>query len=252
MCRLLGLIANKPVDLEFSLERFKELAREHPDGWGMGWYEEGEAKVFKQAISALDPGSKLPQLSKSVTSRIFICHVRRASCGGAREENSHPFKFDNWIFAHNGTVNRGQLRRKLRGRYAERIAGETDSEVYFRWLLQCIEEEGEVEKGIRVAVEEARKSTNEALNFLLSDGEHLYAFRYGESLYKLRREPGELEEFSYTSSETGALLKSKLLRGERAFLVCSERLTEERWEEVEEGSLLRIGGDLGVREVRVL
>jgi len=247
MCRLLGLMVNRPVDLEFSLERFKELAREHPDGWGMGWYEEGKARVFKQAISALDQGSKLPQLSKSVISRIFLCHVRRASCGKAKEENSHPFKFDNWIFAHNGTVNREQLR----GRYVEGIAGETDSEVYFRWLLQCIEEEGEVEEGIRVAVEEAQRSAKGALNFLLSDGEHLYAFRYGESLHKLRREPGEPGEFSYTSSETGALLESKLLRGEKAFLVCSEKLTE-RWEEVEEGSLLKVGGDLGVREVRVL
>jgi len=252
MCRLLGLIANKPVDLEFSLERFRELAKKHPDGWGMGWYEEGEARVFKQKISALDPQSKLLQLSKSVMSRIFLCHVRRASCGEPREENSHPFMFDNWIFAHNGTVNREQLRRKLRGRYAEGIAGETDSEVYFRWLLQCIEEEGEVEEGIRVAVEEAQGSAKGALNFLLSDGEHLYAFRYGESLHKLRREPGGPGELSYTSSETGVLLKSKLLRGERAFLVCSERLTKEGWEEVEEGSLLRVGGDLRVREVRVL
>jgi len=251
MCRLLGLIANKPVDLEFSLGKFRELARKHPDGWGMGWYEEGEARVFKQAIPASDLGSKLPQLSKSVKSRIFLCHVRRASCGKPREENSHPFRFDNWIFAHNGTVDREQLRRKLRGRYAEGIAGETDSEVYFRWLLQCIEEEGEVEEGIRMAVEEARKSAK-GLNFLLSDGKHLYAFRYGKSLHKLRREPGESGELSYTSSETGALLKSKLLLGERAFLVCSERLTKEGWEEVEEGSLLRVGGDLRVREVRVL
>ncbi len=33
MCRLLGLVANKPVDLEFSLERFKEFATFQPDGW---------------------------------------------------------------------------------------------------------------------------------------------------------------------------------------------------------------------------
>jgi glutamine amidotransferase len=248
MCRLLGLIANKPVDLEFSLERFKLMAREHPHGWGMGWYEGGEAMIFKQEISALDPESRLPHLSKSVRSSIILCHVRRASRGGVKEENSHPFRFDNWIFAHNGTVHREQLRRKLRGRYAERIAGETDSEVYFRWLLQCLEGEGRVEEGIGVAVEEARRSAKGALNFLLSDGEHLYALRCGESLYRLRREPGEL----CSSPETGALLRSKLLRGERAVLVCSERLTEEGWEEVGEGNLLRVGGDLRVREVRLL
>ncbi len=53
MCRLLGLIANKTVDLEFSLTRFRKFAKDNPDGWGIGWYEEdGSAKVFKQGISA--------------------------------------------------------------------------------------------------------------------------------------------------------------------------------------------------------
>ncbi len=54
MCRLIGVIANKPVDLEFSLERFKNFAKWNPDGWGIGWYEEkGTAKVFKQRLSAV-------------------------------------------------------------------------------------------------------------------------------------------------------------------------------------------------------
>ena len=35
MCRLLGVIANQPVDLEFSLERFKKFANCNPDGWGI-------------------------------------------------------------------------------------------------------------------------------------------------------------------------------------------------------------------------
>ncbi len=32
MCRLLGVIANKPVDLEFSLTRFRRFGEENPDG----------------------------------------------------------------------------------------------------------------------------------------------------------------------------------------------------------------------------
>lgn len=51
MCRLLGVIANKPVDLEFSFLKadkpFRELGRTNPDGWGIGWYENGLAKVDK-------------------------------------------------------------------------------------------------------------------------------------------------------------------------------------------------------------
>jgi hypothetical protein len=64
MCRLLGLVANKPVDLEFSLVKFKEFASWNPDGWRIGWYENKKAKIFKQGISAISDESQLPKLSK--------------------------------------------------------------------------------------------------------------------------------------------------------------------------------------------
>jgi len=44
MCRLLGIIANKLVDLEFSLERFKEFASQNPDGWGLDGSRRGNPK----------------------------------------------------------------------------------------------------------------------------------------------------------------------------------------------------------------
>jgi len=38
MCRLFGLTANKPVDVEFSLleadKPFRNLGEKNPDGWG--------------------------------------------------------------------------------------------------------------------------------------------------------------------------------------------------------------------------
>jgi len=47
MCRLLGLVANKPVDIEFSLQRFKKFAKNNPDGWGIGWYENNSPMSFQ-------------------------------------------------------------------------------------------------------------------------------------------------------------------------------------------------------------
>jgi len=47
MCRLLGLVANKSVDLKFSLKRFKDFSKSNPNGWGIGWYENNYSNVFK-------------------------------------------------------------------------------------------------------------------------------------------------------------------------------------------------------------
>jgi len=249
MCRLLGIIANKPVDLEFSLTRFREKAKYNPDGWGIGWYEGGEARIFKQGVSALSPESRFQELSRSVRSKIIICHVRKGTHGMPAERNSHPFRHGCWIFAHNGCVDRDSLLSRLEERYIREISGGTDSEVYFYWLLQCIDRDGI--RGMEEAVRVARRGSG-GLNFLLSDGRKLYVFRHGFFLYVLRRDPGQGEMWC-TSAETGALLKSKLLREEKSVFVCSEKLTsDERWIEVKDGSLLTVDEDLSVTERKIL
>jgi len=258
MCRLLGVIANKPVDLEFSLGRFRKHAEQNPDGWGIGWYDEGKAKIFKEAISALQT-DKLPALSKQVKSKIIIAHVRKGTRGAPSEVNSHPFVYDNWIFAHNGSLDGDRLLHLLAEKYRSELKGETDSEIYFYWLLQCIEEKsGKVEDGIKAAIDEIMKGFYGGLNFLLSDGTNLYAFRYSKqsrgyySLFVLERDPSQPALFEHISGETEALVKSKMLRGEKAVLVCSEKLTRERWKEIKPGNLLVIKGDLTFKEVNIV
>jgi len=258
MCRLLGLIANKPVDLKFSLERFEEFASWNPDGWGIGWYEEGKPKIFKEGISALD-SKKFLTLSKEVRSKIIITHVRKGTEGESSERNSHPFQYGNWIFAHNGSVNRKYLLSQLKEEYKNNLKGETDSEVYFYYLIQCIEENKDVVDGIKKAIDKIMESSYIGLNFLLSDGNNLYAFRYSKyskdyySLYKLKRDPSTPGLIEYLSKETKALIRSKSLKGEKAVLVCSEKLTkDENWEEINIGSLLVINNNLTIDEVRII
>jgi len=258
MCRLLGVIANKPVDLEFSLERFKKFGNWNPDGWGIGWYENNEAKVFKQGIAATSMESKLPTLSKDVRSKIIIVHVRKGTGAILSDQNSHPFKYKDWIFAHNGSVGRDYLLPFLTDEYKEKLEGETDSEVYFYWLLQCIDEERDTVKGIKRAIEYVVKRNYSGLNFLLSDGSNLYAFRYSSrsrdyyTLYGLKRNPSEYGPIEFLSEETKALIHSKSLKGEKAVLVCSEKLTDnERWEEIDFGNLFIIESDLRMRKVKI-
>lgn len=260
MCRLFGLVANKPVDVEFSLLRFKEFSKYNPDGWGIGWYEKNSAKVFKQGISAKDNESQLPNLSKEFRSKIIIAHVRKGTGAQPSEINSHPFQYKNWLFAHNGSVDRDFLFSLLTDGYKKELKGKTDSEVYFYWILQCIGGDKDVIEGIKKAIEKItiRSYNYSGLNFLLSDGKCLYSLRYSSysedyySLWVLKREPSESRPLEFESQETKALLRSKSLKGERAVLVCSERLTKEKWENIETGNMLIIEPDLNVKEVRIL
>lgn len=263
MCRLLGVMANKPVDLEFSLLKadipFRNFGNSNPDGWGIGWYENNEAKIYKESISAVNEESTITTHAKEVKSNIIICHVRRKTKRGSAERNSHPFKYDkNWLFAHNGSVDKDYLYSLLKDTYKSKIIGEADSEVYFHYIMQCIEECGDIINGIKEAICKTTQASYSGLNFLLSNGNSLYAFRYAKNsqdyytLYKLERTSFKRVPDEVKSKETGALLRSKMLTGEKAVLICSEKLTEEKWQEIGNGNLLIIELGLKTREVKIL
>ncbi len=262
MCRLLGLMANQEVDLEFSLGRFKTYAASHQHGWGLGWYEKGRTRIYKEAgLASNDPD--YDQRSKEVRSKIIIAHVRRATEGKPARVNSHPFRYQSWLFAHNGLAPREALLSQLTETYKKDIEGQTDSEIYFRWILQCVREKGEAVAGIKKALAEIARTDYSkgtgGLNFLMSDGLSLYAFRFSNpeslnyySLYYLLRNPVEKRPSEFISEETSALVRSKSLAGERAVLVCSEKLTDENWQEVKPGQLLVVGPDLGLQKIQLI
>lgn len=262
MCRLLGLMANQEVDLEFSLGRFKTYAAGNQHGWGIGWYEKGRTRIYKEAGLASD-GPAYDQRSKEVRSKIIIAHVRRATEGEPARVNSHPFRYQSWLFAHNGSAPREALLGRLTETYKKDIEGQTDSEIYFRWILQCIGAKGSAVEGIKKALAEIALTNDSGntrgLNFLMSDGLRLYAFRFSNpeslnyySLYYLLRNPGERQPSEFVSKETSALVRTKSLAGQRAVLVCSEKLTDENWQEIKPGQLLVVGPDLGLRTSQLL
>src|SRR6202011_2177969 len=109
MCRLLGYVARQPVIaehvLEDTLEAFRELSHLHADGWGLAWYDEQtrvqHAKTPEPAHSSVEFSS----LAASVRTDALIAHLRWATPGFALcRENTHPFIFEQFAFAHNGAV----------------------------------------------------------------------------------------------------------------------------------------------------
>jgi predicted glutamine amidotransferase len=261
MCRLFGLIANQPVDIAFSFSKgdvpFSSLGRRNPDGWGIGWYQDGRPQVRKEPVSAA--GSReASRVAQSVRSRVFMSHVRHATTGEPLVENCHPFVSGGWLFAHNGCIDRDALCSVLDEPHQMALEGDTDSAAYFQWILQNITEQADVESGIAAALHRVRRLDHTGLNFLLTDGESLHAYREAAqsiayySLYYLARHSQPAGPTSYRSHELRTLHESKALNGEEAVLVCSERLTNENWVEIRPGELVTIGRELAVkvREVR--
>ncbi len=124
-----------------------------------------------------------------------IAHIRKATRGPVGLENTHPFVRElwgrYWIFAHNGTLEGYQP--PAGERY--RAVGGTDSEAAFCELLNslCLRFPNGAPDPDAVRAEVAgwatRLSGLGAFNFLLSDGERLFAHCSTQLAYIERRAP---------------------------------------------------------------
>jgi predicted glutamine amidotransferase len=220
MCRVLGCVAARPVSLRHELlEADNPLVRQselHDSGWGVAAYPRGEGEEprcvrFHDAAHAGNGFAEATELE----GRIFNAHLRRATVGGLAPENTHPFCLGSFSFSHNGTVERY---RALTGPGIAPAGGDTDSEHVFHYLMSELDERDVPGSLRRVVTEVVGRSPLSGINFLLSDGERLYAYRLGLfELHWLVR-PGQI-------------------------LVASERITRERWHSVQQDVLLVLDPD---------
>lgn len=233
MARLFGLICKNTINFSIRLHR---PAQHHlpVHGWGIGTYtKSGKVSIQKGKRSTLSPTSN-SDLEMIIKSNVIISHLRIATSGLVSDANAHPFFYGNYIFAHNGTVNKEKILALLKEPYNFDYQSEPiDSEVLFRYLIQNIKEENNVITGLKKALNQVKDSRG--TNFVLSDGYKLYAYCYGKPLFFIRRKPSP---FQAISKETGATFGSLDLNHEIAFLVCSERLTNENWTRFDEDELI--------------
>jgi glutamine amidotransferase len=201
---------------------FVGLSDWHCHGWGIGWYENGKVHVEKEPVPAFS-SQKFKATARVARSKVFVCHLRKATRGEKTYHNSQPYHTDNWVFGHNGTVDRENLIAGLTNTNRV-LEGETDSEVYFHWLLQHLEKNGVA--GLRFAIHEVRKREFTALNFVLTDGRTLYAY-WEESP---SAEPPRPDYYQ--------LYYSELAEPGRGVLVCSEQLDDRAWHPIPPRSLL--------------
>ena len=78
------------------------------DGFGFGWYpaEPGSGQVpglFHSTEPAWND-QNLRELTRAIESPLFFSHVRAAAGPPIQQTNCHPFRYENWLFMHNGVL----------------------------------------------------------------------------------------------------------------------------------------------------
>ena len=198
MCQLLGMNCNIPTDICFSFTGFQQRGGRtdhHADGWGIAFFEGNGCRVFLDHASAVE--SPIAQLVRSypIRSLNVIAHIRKATHGPVCLENTHPFMRElwgrYWIFAHNGSLK--DFAPPLGGWY--RPVGSTDSELAFCWLLETLRERfGDREPApadLHGAIRDwaSAVAAHGTFNFMLSNGETLFAHCSDRLSYIVRRAP---------------------------------------------------------------
>jgi len=246
-----GIISPKPVSAYDLLVQSRcsllEQAKvgNQGDGWGVGYYVDGELRVLKSPGAAYLEEDAFKKVARSVRSRIIVAHVRKASNprGLPREllismENTQPFSHGSFVFAHNGVIYvPDEALERLEPEYRKLVKGLNDSEVYFALLLMALDNAGDVADALRMVEEELQEAVNvcgrgvkkpySSLNAVFSDGERLYAYnRYlsddGESLC-LKDQP--YYQMVYARVGDG-------------LVVASEKIGQHGWTEMHNGELL--------------
>lgn len=159
MCRLFGYVTQSPrsvADLlgDEGLDAFTSLTAVHSDGWGMAWRTtEGGTETVTSPQSAHEDRT-YDDLAREPLSSAGMVHLRWATGGlDVRPENTHPFSDGTSAFAHNGHVSPiDGLEDLLHEETRATLQGDTDSERYFRFVRQCIDEHGDEQSGVTDAL----------------------------------------------------------------------------------------------------
>lgn len=183
MCRLLGYVARRPTAIVDVLspeefEAFTALSAVHGDGWGMAWQDPVDRTLRRASSTSSairDPAYE--QLARQPLGRAGIVHPRWATPGlRVAPENTHPFVDGGYAFAHNGHITPlERLEGLLTSQSRAALRGDTDSERYFRFVLQCIVERGQDAEGLAHALDVlVREFPDASLNALLLTPTHVF------------------------------------------------------------------------------
>lgn len=266
MCRLYALRASVPTRVECSLVRAQNNlmrqslgdseGQDHLHGWGVADYKNGLPLIEKDAWAA-GHGEFFSKKAARVHAETVVAHVRRATVGPSVPENTHPFGFGRFVFAHNGTLpGFDTLRKKMLDHidplHRAEIRGQTDSEHIFHYLLTLWSHgpQGDILETLRLGLErilgwcrEVAPDRPVGLNVILTDGQCLVGSRMNRTLWFLERaEVFICDICGHAHAHDGPVA------GYRAVEVASEPLTPaDPWKAVPNGTVYAADPDFRLR-----
>jgi len=163
------------------------------DGFGVGWYPTGAvAGSIPATFHSTEPAwndENLREITRSVESPLFFSHVRAAAGPPIQRTNCHPFRYENWLFMHNGFLSgfaktKRDLTFGIDPSLYPNVLGTTDSEVLFHLALTLGLHDDPV-KGMTAAIDRVEEVGHaHDIQFpmqgtmAVSDGATIWAIRY--------------------------------------------------------------------------
>jgi len=252
MCELFAYSSSKPTLARFSLDEFRShgcAKGPHCDGWGLAFYQEKYAQVYRDENPAAYSEWMEFLLTHEHYSTCVISHIRKATQGGSSLKNTQPFSREGHgarhVFAHNGNLKDFKSVQKFIN--FEPI-GETDSEYAFCTLMDAVQSlwsNGRPTLQQRtdlLATLFCHWSTFGPANIIYSDGEYLFAFANRRTrLDGEIRAPGlyHLTRDEVTHQQRNKLVGVELEGGAgKITLFASVPLSSENWQPFAENELL--------------
>lgn len=229
--------------------------------WGMGFYQNGDVLLKKQPLLRVQSFQELIRTDR-IHSSVVVVHHKTLAGEPYKYEQSHPFRYRGYVFAHEGMIPgfagiQPAILDYIPGFIRSNIRGRTDSEHMFHLFLAFLRDAGRLENRFvpKDAVLGAVRSTfalvrslcqqNGATdpattNMIVTNGEFLLAVRRGFVMHHRRVDSFKLpsdrrdearEQTFVEYADTRATVVGSRLRG-----------LNESWGELEDGSYLFVDG----------
>ena len=268
MCELFAMSSRGPATVTLSLGILAQhggRTAPHKDGWGIAFYDDGDARILKDTRSASDSKWVRFVEQQEIRSTLVLSHIRLATDGAIATRNTQPFARElggrMHVFVHNGHVPGIKELSQYRSD-GFRPIGDTDSEIAFCALLERLRPLWHERDAIPDLAGRLKVVTGFAkdlgefgpANFLYCDGDVLFAHGHrrkqasGEyaspGLFWLHRQCARKDLLSATSGVSVTSQQQDVI------LVASVPLTAEAWQPFREGEVIAFGGGLIVDQAQ--
>ena len=159
------------------------------DGFGVGWYADGDEPALYKGVNPAWNDQNLRELSRHISSGLIFAHIRASTGTPVQYTNCHPFRHGKWLWMHNGQIEgftevKRELMLAVDPALFPSIRGSSDTETFFFLALSFgLEQDPPAAVARAVGFIEQVCGRNGIahpvrMSVAVSDGRSAWAFRY--------------------------------------------------------------------------